>query len=355
MATNGLAAWHGTTTHNARVGRNLTSAIMGQPVATFTNSATDTTRGGAYGVSGGPASMKVTTTGSLGFSVAPGRVVGVGTSATAQGAYEGYNDAAYTDSVDARDATNPRIDYVAWRVRDTDEDATTFEDDGIVKITGTPAATPAPPAVGAGLGSLVILCEVLVPSSASGAALTFTDRRQYAAALGGRKLCTSTTRPSGVGVWEGVEIRELDSHSDLIYDGTTWRYQYKPIAQWNGAGTGAANLTGATLSTYYSISNNLVHFHGFITLGASSAIGTGFFNYTLPITSNGSGIKGGYCSIGDTSANLSYAARAFINSTGVVTFSPTNASGSNGQVTATSPITWATGDFVEFDISYQAA
>jgi hypothetical protein len=90
-------------------------------------------------------------------------------------------------------------------------------------------------------------------------------------------------------------------------------------------------------------------------LGASSAIGTGFFNYTLPITSNGSGIKGGYCSIGDTSSGLNYSARAFINLTGVVTFSPTNASGASGQVSATSPITWAVGDFVEFDISYQAA
>jgi hypothetical protein len=142
MATNGLAAWHGSATHPPRVGRNLTSAIMGQPVATFTNSATDTTRGGAYGVVGGPNSFKVTTTGALGFSVAAGRIVLPGTSATAQGAYVGYNDAAYTDSVDARDATNPRIDYIAYRVRDTDEDASTFEDDGIVKITGTPAATP---------------------------------------------------------------------------------------------------------------------------------------------------------------------------------------------------------------------
>ena len=222
MATNGKAWAHGSATHPTRVVRNLLSAIMGQPTASHANSATATTRGGSYGVVGG-GDFLVTSTGSLGYSVAAGRLVCPGTFALAQGGYAGYNDAAVTGNVGARDATNPRIDYIAYRVRDTDEDATGSEDDGIVVIAGTPAGSPSAPSVPSSLGSLVILSEVTVPSVANGGALTFTDRRQYASAIGGIIRCTSTTRPTGAALWEGQYIDEMNTDRTWRYSGSAWQ------------------------------------------------------------------------------------------------------------------------------------
>src|SRR5215216_4115571 len=181
MATNGKAWAHGSATHPARVLRNVPALGMGLPWGTHANSATATTRGGAYGVVG-DGDLLVTSTGSLGYSVAEGRVAAPGTFAAAQGLYVGYNDAAVTGSVDARHATLSRTDYLAYRVRDTDEDATTFEDDSIAYIAGT--AGSGAPSLPSSLGSLVVLSEVTVPSAANGGPLVFTDRRRKASALG---------------------------------------------------------------------------------------------------------------------------------------------------------------------------
>jgi len=226
MATNGKAWAHGSTTHPARVLRNETAAVMGLPWGTHANSATATTRGGAYGVVG-DGDFLVTTTGSLGYSVAAGRIVAPGTFAAAQGLYAGYNDAAVTGSVSARHATLTRVDYIAYRVRDTDEDATTFEDDGIVVVAGT--AGSGAPSVPSSLGSLVILSEVTVPSSAAGTPLTFTDRRLKASALGAPLVCTSTTRPTGIGLRTPTLAYETDTGAWIWWTGAAWRYQYKPL------------------------------------------------------------------------------------------------------------------------------
>ena len=85
--------------------------------------------------------------------------------------------AAVTGNVGARDASNPRIDYIAYKVRDTDEDATGSEDDSIVVIAGTPAGSPSPPSIPATVGTVVVLSEVLVPSTANGGALPFSPFR----------------------------------------------------------------------------------------------------------------------------------------------------------------------------------
>lgn len=223
MAVLGKAGFHGSATHATRVLRNdVLSVLLGQPVASHANSATATTRGGSYGVAGG-GDMLVTITSGLGWSCAAGRVAGPGTFATAQGAYGGVNDAALTGTLNARDASNPRITYIAWRVRDTDEDATGAEDDGIVMIDGTAAASPSPPSVPSSLGTLVILSEVLVPSTANGGAPTYTDRRTYLTAIGGIQRCNSTTRPTGVALWEGVSIDEMDTDRRWRYSGAAWQ------------------------------------------------------------------------------------------------------------------------------------
>lgn len=229
----------GSATHPSRVARNDTSLTFGQPAVAHANSSTATTRGGAYGVMGA-GDLLVTSTGGLNWSCAAGRVVLPGTTALAQGAYTGLNDAAVTGTLSARDATNSRKTLICYRVRDTDEDATTFEDDGIVMIDGTPAATPLAPAIPASLGSLMPLSEVLVPPGSG--TITYTDLRFRAAALGGTIICKSTSRPSGAALWAGVHIFETDTGIEYTYDGAAWR-QTGPVVWCKEVVLGIANAT----------------------------------------------------------------------------------------------------------------
>jgi hypothetical protein len=243
MATGGLAAFHNSATHAARVVRNAFSAVFMQPIAAFGNNATARTRGGSYGVVN-EGDLLVTSTGGLGYSVAAGRVVGPGTTATAQGLYLGYNDAAVTGSVGARDASNPRIDYIAYRVRDQDEDATGSEDDGIVVIAGTPAASPSPPSIPSSLGTLVILAEVLVPTGVT--ALTFTDRRFFATAVGGVIPCTSSTRPTNTNTLRhGQPIAERDTGNRYWWSAS--------VGAFRGAHAQRATSTGTSVSGTFGV------------------------------------------------------------------------------------------------------
>lgn len=352
MATNGKAWAHGSATHPARVLRNFAALTLGQPWASHANALSATTRGGSYGVAF-DGDLAVTTTGGLGYSVAAGRVAGPGTFAAAQGGYDGYNDAAVTGSVTARHATLTREDLIAWRVRDTDEDATTFEDDGIVLITGT--AGSGVPALPASLGTLVVLCQITVSSAAVNSALVFTDKRARLSSLGAPIICTSSTRPTGVALRTPTFIYETDTASRLWHDGSTWRYVNKPPAAFTPIGLSAANITGATIAVFYAIKNNHVHYWGVITLGAASAIGTGSIILTLPTTAASASVNssgGGF--FYDTSANGNWPALTLLNTTTQIVVGNMQ-SGQGGGVTGTSPFTWATGDNITFDIWYEAA
>jgi hypothetical protein len=54
-----------------------------------------------------------------------------------------------------------------------------------------------------------------------------TDRRAYAAALGGIVVCTSATRPA-VGLYEGMPIYETDTDSLMVWTGAAWLYPADP-------------------------------------------------------------------------------------------------------------------------------
>jgi hypothetical protein len=237
----GTPAWAaGSATHPARVFRHLPAALAGVPVISHANSATATTRGGGYGVAGG-SDLAVTTTGALGYSVAAGHFALPGTSATGQGTYVGYNDAAVTGTLPARNATNPYIAYICVQIRDTDEDATGFEDATIAVIQGTPAASPAAPAVPSSLGSLLILSEVLVPSSANGGPVVFTERRMYLTAIGGVQRVTSALYPTGAALWQGLPIYDTTNNRPLTYNGSGWA-GLRPV-RYSAVGSAIAGIT----------------------------------------------------------------------------------------------------------------
>lgn len=356
MAVNGLAGFHGSAVHPTRVLRNLASVLLGQPTAAHANSATATTRGGCYGVDA-TGDLAVTATGGLNISIAAGRLAGPGTTAVAQGAYVGYNDAAVASAVGARNATNPRIDYVAWRVRDTDEDASGAEDDGLIIIAGTAAASPVAPTLSAGQGTLVILAEILVPSAANGGPIAITDRRAYLSAIGGTQRCNSTTRPTGAALWKGLFIIELDTGAILWYDGSAWRYEYKPETAYTPTGV-LLTVGGGTFSASYTIIGNQVRYTGRFVVAAGTSLASGV-SITLPVSTTSAIVRRpGDAWLYDQSVTSEYSGGAqIVTATSTANLEIHNVGGATGgiAISNTVPITWAIGDEFWWDITYPAA
>lgn len=152
-----------------------------------------------------------------------------GTENTYQGHYVVENQGALNVLIAAADPTNPRRDLIIVRVRDAiysgASNVATIE-----AVTGTPAASPADPALPA--GSCWVIARVAVAAAAASitnANLTrfaeggtgYTGQNGAAAALGGVVVCTSGTRPTA-GLYEGLVAYETDTNRVLFYDGASW-------------------------------------------------------------------------------------------------------------------------------------
>lgn len=88
---------------------------------------------------------------------------GYPTSFTSQASYFAYNDGAVNLSIASADATNPRIDLVCASVLDAEYAGS--QNEAILQVvTGTAAATPAPPAPPA---NSIVLGSVWVPAAAT--------------------------------------------------------------------------------------------------------------------------------------------------------------------------------------------
>lgn len=127
-----------------------------------------------------------------------------------------------------------------------------------------------------------------------------------------------------------------------------------------------ANLTvgNGTSSARFSRVNNVVDYYGYFILGSTSSV-TGAINLTLPVTGNAiygtiNGIPMGDLEMFDTSAATWFKGELFsISSTTVTrtriwTTSGTNVI-NNSSPSATTPFTWATGDQLLWNITYEAA
>lgn len=216
MTHSSKAAWQTAdpTPLDQKVIRMAQGGLLGRPTATFAGGVSPTTGGGSHGVVGTD-DLKVTGT-TLTLTVATGGVFINGTSSIDQGPYYGYVSVAESVVLNAHDS-QPRIDLVIAQVLDDLEDSSGSDLFQITKVTGTPSGSPVVPTVPA--GSLV-LAQVAVPATSG--AVTVTDKRRYAAALGGLIRCKSTERPSGAALWEGQWIYELDTKRVWLYNGTSW-------------------------------------------------------------------------------------------------------------------------------------
>ena len=93
-------------------------------------------------------------------------------------------------------------------------------------VTGTPAASPSDPSLPS--GSCWVLARVQVNAGASSITnanitdlrTTYTGQFGRAAALGGKIICTSSTRPTAP--FAGMQIRETDTGREYNYSGSAW-------------------------------------------------------------------------------------------------------------------------------------
>lgn len=175
-----------------------------------------------------PTSLAVSQRGAganMSVDVAAGGAHVLGTENALQGGYHVTNDATVNLAITAADLTNPRKDLVIVNVRDSFYSGAN-NDAQLQVVTGTPAASPAEPNLTA-LGYKNFLTLALVDVPASDTSITdgqITDRRTRTAAVGGKIICTSSTRPASP--WEGLEIWETDTDRNYIYTGSAWRYTY---------------------------------------------------------------------------------------------------------------------------------
>lgn len=176
--------------------------------------------------------------------------------------------------------------------------------------------------------------------------------------------CTSATRPASP--IEGMTIYETDTDQYLSYSGSTWETVLTAGA-WNtgavslisgGAGTDWVIGNGTIASKYIKVGRMyvveiVVTFGSTTTFGTKSLILDNIPQAALPL---GRHIGSGFAT--DSSPANKYPAIAYLgNATqagiNVMAASGTYASGSD--VTSTVPITWASGDSLNFTLIYQAA
>ncbi len=315
--------------HPAEVARNVSAAMFGAPVAAFTNAVQATTHGGSHGVVGaGDFAVTQNGTPNMSVNVAAGRALirSGNASSVAAGVFVVMNDATVNVAISAADPTNPRIDLVVVQVRDTNY-GEAASDVRITVVTGTPAAVPAVPALTSYPNALVLAQIAVAAADTSIVTGDITDKRTYAAAVGGQQWCTSTTRPTGVALRDGLEIYELDtrrryryqstaaawvSANDLVvctsgtrptsplfeglmayetdtdrvivYNGSAWVVLTQPATSYTPTLGGITIGTGGSEnSAQYSYSQGLLTISGTITLGTSGASVTSIASNTIDL------------------------------------------------------------------------
>lgn len=342
-------AWEQTGTIPQRTTRMAQGGLLGRPTAAFTTSESPTTGGGAHGVVGYGDLLCSGTT--LTIAVAAGGAF-ISAAAAAGGDWYLYNDASVNVALSAYEA-NPRIDLIVAWVRDNAEDASTFTDSRITFVKGTASGSPVAPAVPAGA---LVLARVNVPATSG--PTTVTDRRRWAAAVGGRIKCRSTERPTGAALELAKEIFEVDTGAMLWYDGAAWRYEYKPPTSFTPTIAAPVTVGNAVISTDYSITNGICTYQGTFQLGSTTSwVATYTFTVSLPVAPQTSILRRiGQAWFYDSSGPQIYSATCDIDTGGsVLQIFNVQGSSNSVQISPLIPFTWFPPDQIVWSISYPVA
>lgn len=161
----------------------------------------------------------------MSVDVAAGTGLVLGSESATQGGYFCQSTSVTNVTITAANVTNPRRDLIVARIRDNQYATGPTSAFTIEVITGTAAASPVDPTVGA---NCLVLARVAVAANATTLAnavitdlRTITTGQTRASALGGIVVCTSTARPT-VNLSEGQVAYETDTDRVIVYNGSAW-------------------------------------------------------------------------------------------------------------------------------------
>lgn len=123
---------------------------------------------------------------------------------------------------------------------------------------------------------------------------------------------------------------------------------YAPV--WSASGT-APVLGNGTLSGAYRQVGKTVTARGQLTMGSSTTFGSGGYRVSVPVAARSGSVSesAGVLWIFDSGVQTKVGACAFVDATRLWLVVPT------GDITATNPHTWASGDIIRWTIEYEAA
>lgn len=170
----------------------------------------------------GTTDMAVSVSTALTVSIADGRALITGTENTYQGTYFVENRGAATVTLTGANATNPRIDLVVARIRDSLYSGSSVNDGFTIEaVAGTAAATPTVPATPA---NSLVLAQVRVNASVTSlTAGNITDVRVMARRPGLQVFTDSTARAAQ---YTNPVV------GDLSYLTSTQRYEWWTGSTW---------------------------------------------------------------------------------------------------------------------------
>lgn len=202
----------------------------------------------------------------------------------------------------------------------------------------------------------------------AGSVLTAADTNGYLASQANMVFATAAARDAAItSPQEGMIAVLKDSDGVFMYNGTAW-IQDSGIGAYTAYTPTLSNWTAGngTFTTYYRAFGKTVHFYGRFEFGSTSAVtaGANTFLITIPETSR-FGVSSqqiGNARITDTSAGLVVLGTSgFLSTTSLAVWwaenpaATTYVSRQSLTTAATLPFTWATGDFVTWDIVYERA
>ena len=174
--------------------------------------------------------------------------------------------------------------------------------------------------------------------------------------------CTSTTRPASPD--EGMTIFETDTDRVLLWNGTAWLVVTEPWQAYTPVLTATTTNptlgTGSTASARYQRQYGVVAYQGIIQFGTSgTAAGTGDYRISLPVTAQ-TGITnrrlGTVTAYDNSTAEVNVAVAYLVSSTTAgVLYASGHPKGAIAYYGASTPISWAASDAIEFTLTYEAA
>ncbi len=335
--------------HPATSFRQMVAAAFGVPTALFAGGVQATTAGGGHGVIAAT-DMAVSQNGTpnMSVNVAAGYAAITGTQAVLQGAYTVANDAVTNLVIAAADPTNPRRDLICAQVRDAAYSGAS-NDFRLVVITGTPAASPVDPSLSSTQNALVLGRARVSAADTSITSGEIDDLRTRAYTLGGCAVVTSTTRPTGVSLYAGLNIFETDTFRRLEYDGTGWVIMSEPRQAWTP--TASWTVGNGTWVAGFRRDDGYCSFDAVFTFGTTSSIaGTAIGG--LPVAAAalpGAAINCGFEDTGtDFTTGVSAPVAAAANTVTLRVIDTNLQYARFANTSGTIPHTWTTGDKIHW-------